>query len=320
MHANKNSFTRESTQDNLLWQQRVEGFFATTTNKKLFWMSLQHPERKPALIIVTGRAESSYKYKKQILLFYKQGFNVYIFDHLGQGFSDRITTDYELGHIDSFATYIDDLNSFFNFVCQKNNLDKNYMLAHSMGGLIAALWLEKYPDKCNGAVLSSPMLGLKIPSFYKPFIKYIFFVANKLYKKPRYLWGHTNYKVVAFTQNNQVTHSEELYNKYKIDLIKKHPKLRLGGPSINWVATSYNATKEALVNAAKLKTPLLILQAGNELVVNNHSQNNFFNKLRKYNTKATLIKIEHAKHELLFEDEIFQKDLFKYIFNHFSSF
>ncbi|MCV5871060.1 alpha/beta fold hydrolase, partial [Escherichia coli] len=73
-----------------LWQTRQEGFVKGTEKKKIYWCKLTNPEHKKAVLIVNGRIESSWKYQELFYDLYRQGYDVYSFDHRGQGLSDRL--------------------------------------------------------------------------------------------------------------------------------------------------------------------------------------------------------------------------------------
>ncbi|MCV6036713.1 alpha/beta fold hydrolase, partial [Escherichia coli] len=81
-----------------LWQTRQEGFVKGTEKKNIYWCKLTNPEHKKAVLIVNGRIESSWKYQELFYDLYRQGYDVYSFDHRGQGLSDRLLSDSDMGH------------------------------------------------------------------------------------------------------------------------------------------------------------------------------------------------------------------------------
>ena len=59
------------------------------------------------MILVNGRAENMLKWTELAYDFYQQGYDVLLFDHRGQGYSQRIIP--QKGHLDEFRFYTDDM-------------------------------------------------------------------------------------------------------------------------------------------------------------------------------------------------------------------
>jgi alpha-beta hydrolase superfamily lysophospholipase len=82
-------------------------------------------------------------------------------DHEGQGASaeGRLAA-----HIDDFSYYVDDIDKLFDRVPELGrHKTPVFLMAHSMGGLIAARYAQEHPDKIKGLILGSPMLGHLAP-------------------------------------------------------------------------------------------------------------------------------------------------------------
>ena len=84
-----------------------------------------------------------------------------------------------------------------------------------------------------------------------------------------------------------------------VDLFVNHPTLRLGGPSTHWITESIKAGKKCILNAHKVKIPILILQAGDDLVVSNVAQAEFHEKCHT----SHLEPIAGAYHDMLIEKD-----------------
>lgn len=87
-------------------------------------------------------------------------------DHEGQGAS---TDGRVRSHVDDFNYFVEDVGTLFEKVpeLRRKNLPV-YLVAHSMGGLVAARFAQDNPDKVDGLVLSSPMLGIPAPAGATP--------------------------------------------------------------------------------------------------------------------------------------------------------
>ena len=58
-----------------------------------------------------------------------------------------------------FTDYENDLSYFIDNIVNQACNNKPYILAHSMGSVIATRYMQQFPDKVQAAVLSSPMFG-----------------------------------------------------------------------------------------------------------------------------------------------------------------
>ncbi len=92
------------------------------------------------------------------------GFDVLIIDHRGQGRSGRMLPDTHRGHVVDFSDYVDDFAAFWQQESQPGPWRKRYILAHSMGGAISTLFLQRYePQAFHAAVFCAPMFGIVLP-------------------------------------------------------------------------------------------------------------------------------------------------------------
>ena len=109
---------------------------------------------KGVVVISHGFTEGAPKYEEMIYYFLQAGYHVYMPEHMGHGQSYRLTADPSLVHIDIWKRYVRD----FLKVCHE--IKRAYpklpvnLLAHSMGGAIAA-W---EPTLFHKVILSSPMI------------------------------------------------------------------------------------------------------------------------------------------------------------------
>ncbi len=101
------------------------------------------------IAIVHGICEHSGRYDHVAASFNKSGYSVYRFDLHGHG-----RTGGERGFVDDLQVLIDDTDSVVNLAKEENPGLQIFMLGHSMGGLISAIYGIKHPDKLKGQVLS----------------------------------------------------------------------------------------------------------------------------------------------------------------------
>src|SRR3954471_21039664 len=141
------------------WEECGERhYFAGVDDVTIAYMRFVHPTSDTGLVISSGRTESFIKYKELIYDFWRQGFSVYILDHRGQGLSGRILQDRaQMGHVRDFGDYVADLRTLVGTVVRPAEHRRLALLAHSMGGAIASLYIEEYKSDFDAAVLFSPM-------------------------------------------------------------------------------------------------------------------------------------------------------------------
>ena len=85
--------------------------------------------------------------------------SICLFDHRGQGLSDRLISDERKGYVKWFSDYAKDLKSIRDAVLGLGH-DRVFLLGHSMGGGIAVYTAMMYPDAFTGLALTAPMVAI----------------------------------------------------------------------------------------------------------------------------------------------------------------
>lgn len=285
------------------WQQRSEGFVEGCTQKNLYWISITSSTHNKAIVMVNGRVESAWKYQELFYHFFKLGYDIYSFDHRGQGLSDRIAEDQQIGHVRSFSHYVEDMATLVDYF-KLEKYEKRYLLAHSMGGAISTRYLQVYPNHSfDKVVLSAPMFGVNMSPILKPIAPYWAYINSLFSSKPKYLTKNREYQAKPF-KVNPLTASEVRYTWFR-NLYEDMPQLKIGGPSAHWVWQALTGAKTCIKNANQVTIPTLLMQAEYDIIVSNKAQLKFMTLLTKTNKASRLEIIKSSKHEILFEtDEI----------------
>ncbi len=101
-------------------------------------------------------------------------------------------------------------------------------------------------------------------------------------------------------------HSQLRYQAFT-RLYKETPEIQLGGVTAQWLATSLSALEKLFSNINKITTPTLVLQAGDEKIVNNQAQDDFCAQLHQLQPQSCpegkAVTIANAYHELFFESD-----------------
>jgi lysophospholipase len=278
------------------YENGIEGRFDGQDEVKIYYKIFrQQKDEYGAILLSPGRTEAVLKYREVAYDLFSNGYSVYLIDHRGQGLSGRMTNDPEMGYVDDFRYYVDDMKTFYDRFMAPGGHDKTYLLAHSLGGAIGMRYLQLHPDDFTAAAFSSPMLGLSA---------YICPLARILSgKTPKYAPGQNGYDEdsTSFTENS-VTGCEIRFHRM-IAGYEKVPGARLGGASVQWLDQSCKGMKRIFKDVGQLKTPFILFTAENETVVNPKAYDKFIRKVEKAGKIYRHMQIPDAQHELLMEKD-----------------
>ncbi|WFA09412.1 alpha/beta hydrolase [Tissierella sp. Yu-01] len=129
---------------------------------------------KGVILINHGFAEHLGRYDYVTKRLVDSGYNVYRYDLRGHGRSKS-----RLGHIEYFNDFIEDCDEMVELMIKENSGLPLFMLGHSMGGLITALYGVCYNDKLQGQIFSGAALGT-LPSVAR--VKKILPIATKFFR------------------------------------------------------------------------------------------------------------------------------------------
>ena len=285
------------------WRQHaIEGEFKGKDGVAIRYAALRQEKVDRAILIVNGRVESYLKYQELAWDLWRQGYSLYLIDHRGQGMSGRMLNDHDKGYVDQFDDYVVDMKQFHDQIIMADKPAKLFLLAHSMGGAISARYLERWPDDIRAAVLSSPMLGINLGGLPKWLAKGLATTIGTVggwFGEPPYGPGQGPYQDHGFA-DNELTHSQSRYQAFR-QMYEQHPQIKLGGATAHWIYQGITGADAAIADAGAIKTPLLLLQAGNDSVVDNSAQDAFCTKARCEGGKP--LRIEGAWHELFIESD-----------------
>ena len=292
-----------NTAINTFWDKNAQSnYFSGINNKKVHTIRIITGSNK-AIVISQGRNESVLKYKELAFELNQQGYDLYLIDHRGQGFSQRLGGDSYRGHIEQFKDYVDDFHHYISSLDLQLNYQSSYLLSHSMGGTISALYLQLFDHPFQASVFFSPMLSINlgIPESLAKIITYSGAkICSWFSDKACYVFGGSDYKTPLFA-SNKITSSRLRFHS-AINTFEQAPETQLGSPTMHWVSESIRATRQAVANANKITIPILVIQAGADSIVTSAGQDQFFKNITFCNNNQ-LVNISGAKHEILLEHD-----------------
>lgn len=290
------------------WQSRVRmGQMAGKGGLMLAYAAAEPAAPRASVVIVNGRTETLLKYKEVVHDLWRQGYAVYALDHRGQGLSPRLLPQQpHKGHVASFDDYVDDLAAFVDGVVRPRSAGRPLlMLAHSMGGGIGTLYLERHPGVFKAAALSSPMHAPNAKVVATATAGCLWFKATGGLCPTCYAGLlDKGFEPTPFdARRNELTHSAVRHAVVQ-QAIADAPQTALGGPTRGWAAAACRASDELIANAGRIDARLLVLQAGEDTAVTPEGQAAFCAALpAQVRPNPCPLRLEGARHELLVESD-----------------
>ena len=294
------------------------------------WVCFEKPGARDAILVSAGRTENIPKYLELAYDLYHgpAEASICLFDHRGQGLSDRLISDERKGYVKWFSDYAKDLKSIRDAVLGLGH-DRVFLLGHSMGGGIAVYTAMMYPDAFTGLALTAPMVAINTAPYPRSVAYSVAATLTFWWQGETFVLGGDYWEPTGSDEDfnsNYVTRSrarwqmgEDLYLRYN-DI---YPQLPLGSATNRWLRESIRAGWWMTWNPHKLKAPTLIMLAGNETYVDNNEVSKLCRKAQDCES-MTYNRETHRDaegnlpmHELLMETDDIRDDVLNRALNHF---
>lgn len=271
-------------------------------------------DTKGTVVIMQGRASFIEKFEEVIEGLLAKGHEVWAFDWRGQGLSSRMTSNRHQGYIDSYDTFLRDFHQLMIQEIKPRQKGPLVALGQSMGAHVLLRYLSEYPGYFDAAVLTSPMLDLITGGYPKPLARAIARMGGYLGLAQQYVFGHGDYEPWREPfEDNLLTHNREIFFKHR-RLQIENPLLSIGGVTFGWLKATFDSI-ETLLNKEYLEritTPILVIAAGEEMVVDNTPLYQVCEWLKDCRLKV----YDGARHQILNEIDPYMNMLWK-DFDHF---
>ncbi|RNB80866.1 alpha/beta hydrolase [Brevibacillus panacihumi] len=233
-----------------------------------------------AVVLVHGTGEHHGRYAHVARYLNERGWDVYTGDLPGYGQSPG-----KRGHIDSFSQYIETVHQWTKEAVEQSDGRPVYLMGHSLGGLIVTRYVQTQAtaSKLSGIILTSPCLELvlKVPEWKKRLAK----VLDRIWPSLALSNG---------ISPDMVSRDAEVQDLYKRDPLNCHKV------SVRWFEELHRAMGQAWEEANKLDFPILILQAGDDLLVDARAVERFADRIQ---AEKEFHLFPHLRHEVLNEPE-----------------
>lgn len=240
-----------------------------------------HPQL--AVVLVHGANDHCGRYSHVIEALTASGFPVVTGDLPGHGRTEGL-----LGHIDSFAEYLDCIETWLQAAERLTDQGRVALVGHSMGGLIVARYLQERAlrhQQLVGAAVSSPCLRLrlKVPKWKQKLAD----LLNRM--TPRL-------QMASGIAPHAVSRSQAVVAAYATDPLCPNKV------SVRWYQELEQAMEEARTNAGRIEVPMLVMQAGEDLLVDANETETWYHNLQPIEGNR-LVCYPEFYHELFNEPE-----------------
>ncbi len=212
---------------------------------------------KAVLILIHGLCGQSNRWEVLADFFQQNNISSYAIDLKGFGETKGLP-----GHIDSFDKYLADIRSLYDIIHTENRHCPIFLLGESMGALISFLAAARAPELFDGLICISPAFKSKLKftalNFLHIFLSLIY-NPKKQFRVP--------FESRMFTRD---TVSQE-----RIEADYREHRLVSSKLLFNILI----AQKQCETQKDKLKTPVLFLLAGKDLMVDTKTSEKFFSNL-----------------------------------------
>jgi lysophospholipase len=286
------------------------GYFTTPDKVRIRYATFPKTAgaAKGTVCLVQGRTEFIETYFETIADFQKRGFAVATFDWRGQGGSQRLIRNPNLGYVRSFDDYWTDLKAFHANVLLPDCPSPFYLVGHSMGGLVSLIAGTRDRMMFDRIFLSSPMVGLdRQPlSFAGMAAVGDTLTLLGLGKMPVGRKADQLPSEKAFP-SNPVTSDLMRYMR-TVDTWRERPDLIIGLPTVRWGAAAMHAMARAARDdfPPSVRVPVLMLAAARDEVVSTSVTEQLGLRMRTGRHAV----IAAAKHELFMETDAIRAQVF----------
>ena len=289
------------------WPQAANTSYKATTDgirvRTSFWAA---NDPVGTVFVFPGRADYIEKYGGLANFCLSNNLNVIAIDWRGQGLSERLLDDKNIGHIEDFKNYQNDVEVIIKEAKDASMVKPWIIFAHSMGGLIGLRTLHDNPV-FKKVVFTSPMWGIQMPPILKSGASIIMSLISLIGKMETY--------APTTSPETRILNEEYEFNKLTSDIrnfkllrqqLIQHPDLQIGGPSSAWVSAALDEIEFQIGKEPPI-TPALCFLGEKEEIIDNLAVREFC----KNWDSCDLISIPDAKHDLLMEKKMILHSLFE---------
>ncbi len=256
------------------------GVFKSFDDSELFYREWEQEDKSNGRILIILHRGHEHSQRLEDIAKKPEfaGYKIYSYDNRGHG-ETKTKATYE------FMDLVRDLDIFVDFVCKKEQKSQEdiFIIANSVAGVTASTWIHDFAPKVKGVALIAPAFKIKL---YFPFAKEFLKLAIKF--KPKL-------NIKSYVKSKFLTHNKSEQNRYDND-----PLITPNIPA-RQLTTLLDSAKRVVDDAYLIATPMLILSATDDYVVDNKTQGDFYANLSS--SLKHFVKLDGFYHGILYENE-----------------
>ncbi|NCO60216.1 MAG: alpha/beta hydrolase [Deltaproteobacteria bacterium CG23_combo_of_CG06-09_8_20_14_all_51_20] len=226
--------------------EHQEGSFKGIRDASIYYQTwLPDDDAKAVLIVVHGLAEHSGRYMNLVNHFVPLGYVVYGIDHIGHGKSEGPRV-----YVERFEDFTNTLGIFHQMVKEWQPGKPIFLVGHSMGGLIAVIYILEHHYELTGAILSAP--SVQVPDNISSATIFLGKIFSTLMPK----LGIVTLDAEGVSRDPAV-----------VDAYVNDPLVYRGKTTARLGAELLKAMQRVSAEASKITLPILIIQGGADRLV-----------------------------------------------------
>lgn len=275
--------------------RRTDATVAGQGGVPLFCSRFDAEKPRGTVLIVHGFTENADKYDELIHSLLRSGYSVVAYDQRchGRSWRDPAISDISLTHVDRFGEYVADLKAVCDGVLAA--MPKPWLLfAHSMGGAVSSLFMERYPGVFAKAALCAPMIAPNLGGLPPAAAKLMCGVAGLLGRDRKRVFVSKPYTGAEAFDTSCAT-GRERFDWYEA-LRVRTPEFQNNGPTFGWTREAIRASKAVLAPGAveRIGIPVRLFTAEDDNSVMPDAQKAFAARLGE----GERILVPGSKHEI----------------------
>ena len=274
---------------------RTDGTIPGADGRPLFVSRFDAASPRGTVVIVHGFTECADKFAEIIHSLLANGLSVLAYDQRGHGRSWRAEGlgDLSLTHVDRFGEYVGDLEQVVARALA--GMPRPWTLfAHSMGGAVSALFLERHADVFSRAALCAPMIAPNLAGIPAALGKVICAVPKALGRGRKRMFASKPY---AGPEDFATSCATGRARFDWFDAVKAAtPEFQNNGPTYGWTLESAKVTGRILApgEPEKIACPVRLYTAALDNTVLPEAQKQFISRVKQGSHQT----VEGAKHEI----------------------